>query len=74
MKHKCPACHKLFDKAMTDKARDSNSFPFCSAKCKLIDLGAWFDSEYKIFSELQLQDGDEPLNISPDSSIASDNE
>ena len=23
-------------------------FPFCSQRCKLIDMGAWFDSEYKI--------------------------
>ena len=23
-------------------------FPFCSERCKLIDLGAWFDAEYRI--------------------------
>lgn len=23
-------------------------FPFCSERCKLIDLGAWFDAGYRI--------------------------
>ncbi len=26
-------------------------FPFCSERCKLIDLGAWFDSKYSISAE-----------------------
>ena len=25
--------------------------PFCSERCKLVDLGAWVDEEYKIPSE-----------------------
>ena len=29
-------------------------FPFCSAKCKLIDLGRWLGEEYR------LPDADEP--------------
>jgi len=26
-------------------------FPFCSRRCKLIDLGRWFDERYRIESE-----------------------
>ncbi len=25
--------------------------PFCSARCKLIDLGRWIDGDYKVCSE-----------------------
>lgn len=24
------------------------TFPFCSDRCKLIDLGSWLDEEYRI--------------------------
>lgn len=27
------------------------SFPFCSPRCKLIDLGAWLDGKYRIVGE-----------------------
>ncbi len=38
----CPICKEIVKK-------DSNShFPFCSERCKLIDLGAWLGGEYKI--------------------------
>lgn len=26
-------------------------FPFCSERCKMIDLGAWLDAEYRISSK-----------------------
>jgi hypothetical protein len=43
MKHfKCPQCH-------TESAWEGNpSRPFCSERCRLIDLGAWADEEYRI--------------------------
>jgi len=42
---KCPTCGK-------QKEYEGNPFrPFCSERCKLIDLGAWVDEEYKIASE-----------------------
>ncbi len=28
--------------------KDVPHFPFCSERCKLIDLGAWLDEEYRI--------------------------
>lgn len=40
----CPRCQ-------TPKAWHNNPFkPFCSQKCKLIDLGAWASESYKIES------------------------
>ena len=42
MKVRCPRCGKKVD-------WETNPFrPFCSERCKLIDLGRWFDSNYVI--------------------------
>jgi uncharacterized protein len=42
MKFHCPICKKPTDS-------DSNSdFPFCSERCKLLDLGAWASEKYVI--------------------------
>ncbi|MEM6470275.1 MAG: DNA gyrase inhibitor YacG [Planctomycetota bacterium] len=38
-KSRCPTCGKLF---LMD---ETNSPPFCSQRCKLIDLGRWLDEE-----------------------------
>ena len=38
----CPVCKE-------ETAWEGNPYrPFCSERCKLIDLGAWADGEYKI--------------------------
>ncbi len=42
---KCPQCEKMFN------LDTSNSKPFCSERCKLIDLGAWADGSYSIVAE-----------------------
>lgn len=40
----CPRCQ-------TQTSWQNNPFkPFCSHKCKLIDLGAWANEDYKIAS------------------------
>ena len=36
---KCPVCNKITDQ----KYR-----PFCSSRCKLIDLGNWIDGSYRL--------------------------
>ena len=52
MKHKCPIC-----KRETDSDRDAE-FPFCSERCRLLDLGAWAAEKYvvsdPIFDEEEL--------------------
>ncbi len=42
---KCPICGK--DVEFYEKEKLPPSFPFCSQRCKLIDLGKWLDEEYK---------------------------
>ena len=42
MKYHCPICRKPTDS-------DANAdFPFCSERCKLLDLGAWASEKYVI--------------------------
>jgi uncharacterized protein len=42
MKHRCPICKKPTDS-------DAHAeFPFCSERCKLLDLGAWASEKYVI--------------------------
>ncbi|MBH57382.1 MAG: DNA gyrase inhibitor YacG [Planctomycetaceae bacterium] len=36
----CPTCMKQFE---TDK---SKTMPFCSSRCRQVDLGRWFNEEY----------------------------
>jgi endogenous inhibitor of DNA gyrase (YacG/DUF329 family) len=43
MKVKCPTCSKSV--IWSEKAKDR---PFCSERCKLIDLGAWADGSHAI--------------------------
>ncbi|MEC9045030.1 MAG: DNA gyrase inhibitor YacG [Pseudomonadota bacterium] len=37
--------------AICDKPQVESYKPFCSAKCKLIDLGNWIDGDYRLPSE-----------------------
>src|SRR5690606_38758753 len=41
---KCPTCGKKFEvTASTEK-----DFPFCSERCRNVDLGRWLSEEYKV--------------------------
>ncbi|MBN1344680.1 MAG: DNA gyrase inhibitor YacG [Phycisphaerae bacterium] len=42
---RCPTCGKPVAKSGPDRPK---SYPFCSDRCKLVDLGKWFDEEYRI--------------------------
>jgi len=53
MKQRCPICHKLIKASPQVQSEQGKFFPFCSDRCKLIDLGTWLDGEYKIISELR---------------------
>ncbi|MDH4240447.1 MAG: DNA gyrase inhibitor YacG [Phycisphaerae bacterium] len=48
MKHKCPICHNTIEVKPEDKSEETKFYPFCSRRCKLVDLGVWLDAEYKI--------------------------
>jgi hypothetical protein len=41
----CPICKKPVDPA-------SENVPFCSDRCRLIDLGKWASGDYKISSPI----------------------
>jgi endogenous inhibitor of DNA gyrase (YacG/DUF329 family) len=43
----CPICKKKVAPA-NDPAAPNRFFPFCSERCKLIDLGRWLDGKYQI--------------------------
>lgn len=43
---KCPICKRKVDAAAASKP--GGTFPFCSERCKLIDLGRWLDGSYQI--------------------------
>jgi endogenous inhibitor of DNA gyrase (YacG/DUF329 family) len=42
---KCPTCDK------PAQWQDNPHRPFCSERCKLIDLGAWVNEEYTVPGE-----------------------
>jgi len=45
----CPICGKPVDVPDESVPTDTLSpFPFCSERCKLIDLGRWLDGKYQI--------------------------
>ena len=41
----CPTCGKNVD---WHRRQGNPSFPFCSERCKLIDLGKWLNEEHRI--------------------------
>jgi uncharacterized protein len=42
---RCPTCSRAYAIAALP---DLPSFPFCSERCRLIDLGRWIDGAYVI--------------------------
>jgi len=46
IKIKCPACKKVTVYSEANPYR-----PFCSERCKVLDLGAWIDGAYSIAAE-----------------------
>jgi endogenous inhibitor of DNA gyrase (YacG/DUF329 family) len=45
IKGACPICSKRFEIASLDQ---NPAFPFCSDRCRLIDLGRWIDERYTV--------------------------
>ena len=42
---RCPTCGKSFD------SQQSPALPFCSQRCRLLDLGHWLDEDYGLAIE-----------------------
>jgi hypothetical protein len=47
MQLRCPICNKVIRKD-NSKNKEKEWLPFCSERCKMIDLGAWLDADYRI--------------------------
>lgn len=62
MQRRCPICKKP-----TDSTVDAD-FPFCSERCRLLDLGNWSSEKY-VVSEPIFDQGQEENNLNdlPDS-------
>ena len=56
---KCPTCHKSGDWFAAKYG------PFCSHRCKLIDLGKWFDGENAISEPLKPEHLEETGGVPP---------
>jgi endogenous inhibitor of DNA gyrase (YacG/DUF329 family) len=55
---RCPTCSKPYEIAALDALP---SFPFCSDRCRLVDLGRWIDGKHVIpgSTKTQQQQDDE---------------
>ena len=56
----CPTCKRCVCLRQEDPAKLPRFFPFCSERCKLIDLGAWLDADYRIPSKPDDEPGGPP--------------
>jgi endogenous inhibitor of DNA gyrase (YacG/DUF329 family) len=52
---KCPTCRRPVEWSEVSAYR-----PFCSDRCRLIDLGAWIAEQHKIPDESGDESGNEP--------------
>jgi len=48
----CRTCGQPIDPAIS-------TFPFCSNRCRLADLGKWFNEGYRVSRPVQAQEEDE---------------
>jgi len=46
---RCPICQREFDQAA------STALPFCSERCRTIDLGRWLGEAYRVPVERQAE-------------------
>lgn len=59
---RCPICRKL---ALWE---DNPNRPFCSERCRLIDLGNWAGEKYSLPAEESAQESEEEDNPEQESS------
>lgn len=48
-RYTCPTCKNVTEVARRD---DAAYRPFCCDRCKMIDLGRWFNEEYRVSDPL----------------------
>lgn len=57
MRFNCPTCRR----ALEGTRADFPALPFCSARCRSADLGAWLNGSYRISSPASEEDLDAGL-------------
>ncbi|MHC4290670.1 MAG: DNA gyrase inhibitor YacG [Planctomycetota bacterium] len=64
MDFKCPICERAIPSASsTPEGKcqiNAAYFPFCSERCRLVDLGAWLDGDYRINSNSHSSNSEHP--------------
>ena len=54
-KVQCPIC----DAAMPGNWQEYPDYPFCSRRCRLIDLGRWLGEDYRVAGKDAVERSDE---------------
>ena len=62
---RCPICRKLV-------LRSEPEFPFCSDRCRLIDLGKWASGKYVVSTPITELEGEAPERASEPESAERD--
>jgi endogenous inhibitor of DNA gyrase (YacG/DUF329 family) len=65
---RCPICDGYFD------GRLSTTMPFCSERCRLIDLGRWLSEDYSVPVERSSDGPDSDVENDPDWSLRANRE
>ena len=63
----CPICQKPVDESEIGKP--GSTYPFCSDRCRLIDLGRWLAGKYQVRAsknEAEASDWDAAASPAPD--------
>lgn len=47
--HRCPVCEREFHR---DEPTGEDQFPFCSHRCRMVDLFRWSEGRYEIVEEV----------------------
>lgn len=55
---RCPTCRARVEWGL-------DSFPFCSTRCRDVDLGQWFEESFRIPSDIVTDDDEESDPVEP---------
>jgi len=57
IRYSCPTCGKITQAA---RREDATYRPFCSHRCRMIDLGKWLNEEYRVSEPLDVDRASPP--------------
>ncbi|MBN2020333.1 MAG: DNA gyrase inhibitor YacG [Sedimentisphaerales bacterium] len=59
MRHRCPNCRMVISRILLEQSRREKFYPFCSERCKWVDLGHWLDENYRIVTDAKKENGEQ---------------